>query len=113
MAAKNTTTFFGGVASYAPPARVRVRKGYINLAPGSLRWSARRGIAGRSDVGAIALEQMARLRCDPDGSVVVAYWEGRQERQLAFWPDPRQLLSANDVLDAIERWADVRAHLSL
>jgi hypothetical protein len=109
MAAKKTTVFVGGVASYAPPARVRVRKGFIKLAPKSLGWSARRGMAGRSDVGTIPLEHIALLRCDPDGSVVVAYWEGGQggqERQLAFWPDKRQPLSANEVLEEIERWAD-------
>ena len=124
MAAEKSTgrVFIGGVAVFTPPARVRVRKGFIKLAlnvpsesliagfaPQSLCWSARRGMAGRSDVGAIPLGDIALLRCDPDGSVVVAYWEGGQrgqERQLAFWPDRRQLLSASEVLEEIERWAD-------
>lgn len=116
--------FIGGVAVYAPPARVRVRKGFIKLArnvpsgsliagfaPRSLCWSARRGMFGRSDVGAIPPEHIALLRCDPDGSVVVSYWEGGQrgqERQLAFWwgRNMRQLGNANEVLEEIERWTD-------
>jgi hypothetical protein len=116
--------FTGGVAVFTPPARVRVRKGFIKLArnvpsgsliagfaPQALCWSARRGMFGGSDVGAIPLEHIALLRCDPDGSVVVAYWEGGQrgqERQLAFWwgRDRRKLLNANEMLEEIERWAD-------
>ncbi len=100
---ENKRIWFGRVASYTPPAKVRPKQGTFKLEGEQLSWVGlgltRRG----STAGSMLASHIAAVAVGNDGSVVVVSLLNGHEEHVAFWPNPREA-SPQEIAVDVEAW---------